>query len=48
MSSKGTPVRAIRIPDAIWEPAKAKAGECGEKLAEIIRKALEEYAAEDD
>ena len=35
--------RAIRIPDDLWEAALAKAGERGDTVSEIVRKALERY-----
>lgn len=38
-----TPVRAVRIADALYERAKAKAAERGETVADIIRRALERY-----
>ena len=38
-----TPQRTVRIPDALWEAAKAKAEERGENLSDVIRKALERY-----
>lgn len=41
--SKGTPIRNVRVPDEIWDPAKEKAKERGDNLSEIIRKALIEY-----
>jgi len=38
--------RAVRVPDKIWDAAKAKAEERGDNLSEIIRRALEKYAAQ--
>ena len=38
-----TTARAIRIPDDLWEAALAKAGERGDTVSEIVRKALERY-----
>ena len=38
-----TPVRGVRVPDELWEAAKAKAVERGEDLSTVIRAALERY-----
>lgn len=38
-----TPLRAVRIPDEIWIPAKEIAAREGETLSEVIRRALTEY-----
>jgi len=35
--------RAVRVPDALWAAAQAKADENGEYLSEVIRAALESY-----
>lgn len=47
MPTKGTTRHAIRIPDELWLAALAKAQERGDKLNEIIRQALTEYAGPD-
>jgi hypothetical protein len=39
--SKGTPVRTVRVPDAVWLPAVEKAGKDG--IGKVIRDALVEY-----
>ena len=39
-----TPLRAVRIPDEIWLPAKEAAKRNGETISEVIRRALTEYA----
>lgn len=39
-----TPMRSVRIPDDIWEAAKAKAAERGDSMTDVIRQALERYA----
>lgn len=39
----GTPRRTIRVPDALWGAAAAKAEERGESLSDVLRKALERY-----
>lgn len=38
-----TPARQVRVPDALWYPAMAKAAAEGTTLAEVIRKDLERY-----
>jgi len=43
--SKGTKVRTVRIDDALWEAAQAKAAERDENLSEIIRAALADYVS---
>lgn len=40
-----TPQRTVRVPDDVWEAAKAKAVERGENLSDVIRRALSRYAA---
>lgn len=35
--------RVIRVPDRLWEAAKARADERGETVSEAIRKFLERY-----
>jgi len=42
-NTPGTPRRTIRIPDALWDAAAAKAEARGESLSDVIRKALERY-----
>ena len=39
------PLRSVRVPDAVWTAAQAKADERNENLSEVIRKALERYAS---
>lgn len=48
MPSRGTPRRAIRIPDELWYAALAKAERSGEPLNEVIRRALERYVTGED
>lgn len=43
--SKGTPTRAIRIEDDLWEEAKAVAIRRSDTLTDVIRGALESYVA---
>lgn len=38
-----TPIRGFRIPDELYEAARAKAKERGEDLSTVIRAALERY-----
>ena len=37
-------LRSVRVSDAVWVAAQAKADERGENPSEVIRKALERYA----
>ncbi len=37
------PARAVRVEDALWGAAKAKAAERGESVSEVIRRALVRY-----
>ena len=38
-----TPQRTIRVPDELWDEAKAIADREDETLSDVIRKALERY-----
>jgi predicted HicB family RNase H-like nuclease len=38
-----TPLRNVRVADALWQAAMAKALDRGENLSEVIRRALEKY-----
>lgn len=42
-NTPGTPRRTIRVPDALWDAAAAKAEERGENLSDVLRRALERY-----
>lgn len=44
--SRGTKHRSIRVEDALWDPAKARADAEGVNLSEVIREALVEYVRE--
>lgn len=44
--SKGTPPRAIRIEDELWEQAKAVAVRRSDTISDVIRGALWSYIAE--
>lgn len=35
--------KSVRVPDALWAAAQAKADERGEVLSEVIRATLERY-----
>jgi len=35
--------RAVRVPDALWARAQARADENDEYLSEVIRRALQSY-----
>jgi len=41
-----TPLRAIRIADDLWQPAKDRAIVNGETVTAAIRRALTEYIAD--
>jgi predicted HicB family RNase H-like nuclease len=36
-------MHAIRVPEALWQAAKAKADERDESVSDVIRRALERY-----
>jgi hypothetical protein len=38
-----TPVRNIRIPDGLWDPALSKAKEEGRTITDVISRALHRY-----
>ena len=41
--SKGTPIRPVRVPDELWEAAKATAAARGETVSAVLVRALNEY-----
>jgi hypothetical protein len=41
--STHTPPRSIRIGEELWNAAKAKAGDRGETLTDVLVRALREY-----
>lgn len=45
--SKGTKIRTVRIDDALWDAAKAKAEGEGTNLSEVIRDYLTAWIAGD-
>lgn len=36
-------MRSLRVPEKLWEAAKAKADERQENISDVIRAALEQY-----
>lgn len=36
-------MRSLRVPEQLWEQAKAKADERQENISDVIREALERY-----
>jgi predicted DNA binding CopG/RHH family protein len=42
------PARAVRVPDPLWDAAKARAAERGETVSDLIRRALQRYVARSD
>lgn len=38
-----TRIRSVRVPEPLWEAAKAKAAERGETVTDVVVKALERY-----
>lgn len=42
---RGTRLRNVRVPDEVWQAAKERAEENGETVSDVVRRALEEYAA---
>jgi len=43
-----TPLRAIRVPADVWEPAQERAAEKGETMTDVVRRALIEYTNRDE
>jgi hypothetical protein len=43
-----TPLRAIRISDELWGAVAGAATENGETVSDVIRRALNEYVADQD
>lgn len=48
MPSKGTQRRSIRVDDDLWQRAKREASRRDEALADVVRKALEDYVERRD
>jgi hypothetical protein len=38
-----TPLRNVRVPDDVWQPAMERAKENGETVSDVVRRALAEY-----
>lgn len=38
-----SPIRAVRVPDALWDAAKLKAAELGCTITDVLIAALEEF-----
>lgn len=38
-----TPLRSIRVEEALWAAALAKAAERGETVSDVVRRALQRY-----
>lgn len=38
-----TPPRSVRVDEALWEAAKARAAERGETVTDVIARALRRY-----
>lgn len=38
-----TPIRAVRIPDDLWQAAQRRAAERGETVSDAIRRSLTRY-----
>ena len=38
-----TPIRNVRVPDPLWEAAKAEAREEGRTITDVINTALHQY-----
>lgn len=43
MNPAHTPPRSIRVPDAVWDAAKAKAAERGETVTDAVVRFLTRY-----
>lgn len=41
-----TPIRGIRVPDELWDAARAKAVAAGENVSDVVRRALDDYVRE--
>lgn len=38
-------MRSLRVPEKLWEAAKAKADEREENISDVVRRALERYVS---
>jgi predicted DNA binding CopG/RHH family protein len=41
--SRGTTLRNVRVPDELWDAAKAKADAEGRNVSEVVRTLLEKW-----
>lgn len=41
-----TPIRSIRVPDATWNPARARAKDQGTDMSKLVREFLDWYNRE--
>jgi hypothetical protein len=41
-----TPARGVRVPDELWNAAKAQAAANGETVTDVLLRALREYVGE--
>lgn len=48
MAMTETPIRKVRVPDEIWNPADTAAKANGENISVVIRRALVQYAKENE
>ena len=44
----GDRIRTVRVPDDLWEAAQEAAKKNGETVSEVIRRALEQYVADNE
>jgi hypothetical protein len=45
MTTRGTTVRKVRMPDTVWDPAMVKAAAEGTTLSHVLRLAVEAFLA---
>lgn len=48
MPGKGTPRRSVRVPDAKWDKAKAKAEKEGRSVSDVLSDCLDKYIDGDE
>ena len=48
MPKKVMVMRSLRVPEKLWEAAKAKADRRQENISDVIRAALENYVKDSD
>lgn len=47
MKATHTPPRSVRVPDDLWNRAKAQAEKREETVSDVVIRALQEYAPEE-